>query len=123
VREYRYLEVDMQDRVKEVLESLREEWFLGDLLSLQTGLENLLRQQSLENKEMRETSQGSSIYGDVEEYLRQERGSWVDPTYEEIMAQVPLFSDEDQFRFLEELGAYIRREIANEHTGRANILG
>jgi len=102
----------MGDQVKEVLESLREEWKLGELLSLQKGLENLFRlqRQSAEEAAAEKAAQGNSIYGDVEEYLRQERGAWVKPMYEEVMAQVKLFSTEDQLRFWEELGKYIRRE-------------
>jgi len=115
----------MQDRVKEVLESLRKEWGLGELLALQTGIENMLRrqQQSAEEKEAEEIAQGNSIYGDVEEYIRQERGAWVRPMYEEVMEQVKLFSMEGQFRFWEELGQYIRREIENEHAGSKCIEG
>ena len=92
-------EGDMQDRVQEVLKSLENEWCLGERLSLRDGLEAMMRRKNQDTREIRETGR----YGDVEEYLRQERGSWVSPTYEEVMEQIRLFSDEDQARFLREL--------------------
>lgn len=112
MRQDKRLEVGMEDRVKEVLESLRPEWELAELLSFQKGLENLFRlqRQSAEEAAAEKAAQGNSIYGDVEEYLRRERGSWVRPMYEEVMEQVKLFSAEDQLRFWEELGTYIRHE-------------
>ncbi len=36
----------MQDRVQEVLKSLEKEWGLGEMLSLQTGLEVMMRRKS-----------------------------------------------------------------------------
>ena len=100
----------MQDRVQEVLKSLENEWCLGERLSLRDGLEAMMRRKNQDTREIRETGR----YGDVEEYLRQERGSWVSPTYEEVMEQIRLFSDEDQARFLSELDESIKREIEHE---------
>lgn len=100
----------MQDRVQEVLQSLEAEWLLGERYSLRDSLEAMMRQKNHEAAEIKETSH----YGDVEEYLRQERGSWMSPTYEEVMEQIRQLSDEDQARFLRELDGYIKREIEHE---------
>ena len=47
---------------------------------------------------------------DVEEYLRQERASWVSPTYVEVMDQTLLLSDGDLTRLQRGLDEYTRQE-------------
>ncbi len=104
----------MQDCVQEVLKSLEPEWGLGELLSLREGLEVMLCRKNHEADEIREIG----CYGDVEEYLRQDRGSWVSPMYEGIRGQIQQFSDEDQNRFLKALDEYTRQETEYKHTQR-----
>lgn len=100
----------MQDRVKEVLESLHAEWELGELYSWQTGLDLMIRGRKTGKPYSIEITIGDWHGTDVDEYLRQERGSWVSPTYEEVMSQAQLFSDEELACLQRALNECIRRE-------------
>ena len=99
----------MQDRVKEILKSLEKEWFLGELLGLREGLEVMLEQQS-QAEPPYHYEKGFRNSRDVEEFLRIERGAWVRPMYEEVMAEVFLLSNEEQTRLLRELVERIKQE-------------
>ena len=100
---------NVQDRVEEILASLQKEWGLGEVLSLREGLD-IMMQQPGQAEPLYQYEKGFRDSRDVEEYLRIERGSWVDPMYEEVMAEARLLTNEEQTRLLRELDERIRQE-------------
>jgi hypothetical protein len=106
---------NMQDRVKEILESLRAEWELAELYSWQIGLDLMIQGRKEGKPYTLEIIIGDWHGTDVAEYLRQERGSWVSPTYTEVMDQALLLSDEDLTRLRRELDEYIKTTALLQH--------
>ena len=97
----------MRDRVEEILASLQKEWGLGEVLSLREGLD-IMMQQPDQAEPLYEYGKGFLDSRDVDEHLRIERGSRVDPMYEEVMAEARLLTNEEQTRLLRELDKRIR---------------